>query len=59
MALIEAVKPMYALMTSSDKNPEHDETVAALEAVKAQTFTTRKDDMEFHSDGEEITVREK
>ena len=58
-ALIETVKPMYALITSSDKNPEHDETMAALEAVKAQIFTTRKGDMEFHSDGKEITVREK
>lgn len=58
-AFIEAVKPMYALITSSDKNPEHDETVAALEAAKAPIFTTRKGDIEFHSDGEEITVREK
>lgn len=37
-ALIEAVKPMYALITSSDKNPEHDETVAALGSSKGSNF---------------------
>lgn len=57
-ALMEAVQPEYALITSSDKNPEHPETVAALEAVDAQIFTTRSGDVEFSSDGEKIKVKE-
>ncbi|MEK4423758.1 ComEC/Rec2 family competence protein [Solibacillus sp. FSL K6-1523] len=57
-ALVEAVRPTYALITSSDKNPEHSETVAALEAVGAQIWTTRKGDVEFISDGEKIEVTE-
>lgn len=57
-ALMEAVQPMHALITSSDKNPEQTETVAALEAVDAQIWTTRKGDVEFSSDGEKIKVNE-
>lgn len=57
-ALIEAVRPAYAIITSSDKNPEQAETIAALEAVNAQIWTTRKRDVEFSSDGEKIEVNE-
>ncbi|MEG0472678.1 MAG: MBL fold metallo-hydrolase [Solibacillus sp.] len=57
-ALMEAVRPTHALITSSDKNPEHAETVTALEAVDAQIWTTRKGDVEFRSEGERIEVNE-
>ena len=55
-ALIEAVQPQYALITSSDKNPEADETVAALKAVGSKIYTTRSGDVEFVSDGIKILV---
>ena len=55
-ALFEAVQPQYALITSSDKNPEADETVAALKAVGSKIYTTRSGDVEFVSDGIKILV---
>lgn len=57
-ALIEAVQPEYALITSSNKNPEQPETVEALEAAGAQIYTTRLGDVEFRSNGESIKVYE-
>lgn len=56
--LIEAVQPEYALITSSNKNPEQPETVEALEAAGAQIYTTRLGDVEFRSNGEGIKVYE-
>jgi competence protein ComEC len=55
-ALFEAVQPNYALITSSDKNPEADETVKALKNVGATVYTTRSGDVEFISDGSSILV---
>lgn len=57
-ALIEAVRPAYALITSSDKNPEQTETVAALEEAGTNIWTTRKGDVEFSSNGVKIEVVE-
>lgn len=57
-SLFEAVQPQYALITSSNKNPEADETVAALKAVGSKIYTTRSNDIEFISDGSSIFVNE-
>ncbi|MCH7322143.1 MBL fold metallo-hydrolase [Solibacillus sp. MA9] len=57
-ALINAVQPTYALITSSNKNPEEPATVAALKKANVQIFTTREGDVEFLSDGTMITVKE-
>lgn len=52
--LIEQVQPEIALITSSNKNPEADETTAVLEQVGAEIYTTRAGDVTFSSNGMEI-----
>ena len=56
IALLEAVQPDIALITSSDKNPESGDTVEALQAIGAEVYTTRNQHMMFISDGHNISV---
>ena len=55
--LIESVGPRYAVITSSDEEPESDETIAALEGAGVQVFTTRTAPVKVESDGVSISVR--
>ena len=55
-AFFEAVQPQVALITSSDKKPEEDAVVSALQAVDAKIFKTRAGDVEVTSDGTDIFV---
>ena len=54
--LIDEVQPKYAVITSSDKEPEDDETVSALEAAGAQVFLTREGGVLAVTDGKTVTV---
>ncbi len=53
-ALVSASPPRYALITSSDGEPEDEKTVALLESKGAEVFFTRKDAVTVVSDGESI-----
>ena len=53
---VETVKPQYAVITSSSKNVEAQETVSALQKVGAQIFTTRNGDIHIETDGTNVTV---
>ncbi|MCD8215640.1 MAG: MBL fold metallo-hydrolase [Clostridiales bacterium] len=57
-ALVEAVNPEYAIITSSDKNPEDDETLEILENVGAEVYITRNGDIKITSDGESLTFKQ-
>ena len=50
------MQPKYAVITSSDKEPEDDETVSALEAAGAQVFLTREGGVLAVTDGKTVTV---
>lgn len=56
-AFVEAIQPSYAVICSSDKNPEEEETVEALEKAGAKVSTTRSGDVVFVSDGKKITMK--
>ena len=56
-AFIEAVQPQFAVITSSDKNPEDPSTLEALHAFGAEVYTTRQQNITFTSNGETITVQ--
>ncbi|MBR3640278.1 MAG: MBL fold metallo-hydrolase, partial [Clostridia bacterium] len=53
-ALVSASTPRYALITSSDGEPEDEKTVSLLESNGAEAFLTRKDTVTVVSDGESI-----
>ena len=55
-ALLDAAKPAYAVVTSSDEEPESAATVAALEAAGAEVLLTREGAVTLHSDGKRIDV---
>lgn len=50
------VKPEISVITCSDKNPEEEETVTALERVGSSVYLTREGDIYAVSDGKNITV---
>lgn len=52
----EFVKPEISVITCSRKNPEENETVAALESVGSSIYLTREGNVYAVSDGEKITV---
>ena len=54
--LIAAVTPEYAVITSSDEEPEADSTVDALDAVGAETYYTRVSPVAILSDGSTVTA---
>jgi beta-lactamase superfamily II metal-dependent hydrolase len=54
---LEKTAPQYAVITSSDDEPEADAALAALEAAGVQVFLTRQDAVVIKSDGETLSVR--
>ena len=55
-SFVQMVQPKVALIMSSNKNPEDEETLQALDRVGAEVYTTREGDLEFESDGKIIEV---
>lgn len=55
-ALIESVSPSYAVITSSEDEPESAAVVKALEASGAKVLLTREGAVTFLSDGADIQV---
>jgi len=57
-ALLDATRPAYAVITSSDEEPESDATVAALERAGATVLLTRKSAVTLRSGGNGVQVLE-
>lgn len=55
-ALIESTKPAYAVITSSDEEPESTATVELLEQAGAEVLLTREGAVTFNSNGVNIEV---
>lgn len=55
-ALVAAVAPAWAVITSSEEEPEDPETLALLERAGVETFLTRTAPVEIVSDGEALRV---
>ena len=55
---INTVKPQYAVITDSDKNPAENKTVSLLETVNAEIYSTRDGDISVVSNGTEIVVNQ-
>jgi competence protein ComEC len=53
---LSAVSPRYAVITSSDKQPEDAETVSALKSAGAKVFLTRQSPVLAVCDGSSLTV---
>ncbi len=56
-ALLSHLRPAYAALTCSDKNPEEEAKTAALRAAGAKIFLSRNGNIYARSDGETLTVR--
>ena len=54
-AFFRAVSPLYAVITSDEKNPEDEEVTAMLRRLGAEIFLTREGDVSLLTDGESIT----
>ncbi|MBR0280050.1 MAG: MBL fold metallo-hydrolase [Oscillibacter sp.] len=54
--LLETTAPRYAVITSSDEEPEDAETLELLESSGVETFLTRNGQVIVRSDGENISV---
>lgn len=50
------VNPEISVITCSDKNPEEQETVAALESIGSSVYLTREGNVYAVSDGKSITI---
>ena len=50
------IKPQYAVITSSDKNPEEKEVVDALTQLGTRIYLTRNGDIFISSDGDSLHV---
>lgn len=55
-AFIEAIKPSYAVITCSKKNPAEDETIAVLENAKCYIYYTKDGDVNVTSNGHKIEI---
>ena len=55
-ALLDATRPAYAVITSSDEEPESDATVAALERAGATVLLTRNGAVTLRSDENGVRV---
>ena len=53
-----SVKPVYAVITDSEKKPAEDKTVAALESIGSSVYYTRNGDVNVTSDGEKIIINQ-
>jgi len=54
--LLRAVQPAYAVITSSDDEPEDSQTLAALKSAGAEVFLTRQSPVLAVTDGKTLTV---
>ena len=54
--LIESTQPGYAVITSSDEEPESGATVEALEQAGTEVLLTRRGAVTFHSDGRVLSL---
>lgn len=54
--LLESTSPQYALITSSDKEPEDSDTLSLLDSMGIRCYLTRKGDITVSSDKTHITV---
>ena len=55
-ALLASVRPRYAVITCSEREPEDPSTAKALSAAAVQTYLTRLGAVRVRSDGETLTV---
>lgn len=53
---INTIKPKYAVVTDSDKNPTEKEISSLLESAKTTVYSTRNGDVSVVSDGKEIII---
>lgn len=54
--LLEAVKPEYAVICSSAKNPADQETLELLTQHQVSVFQTKDGDVTVHSDGKQLEI---
>lgn len=57
--LLETVRPEYAVICSSEKNPADQETLALLDQYQVSTFQTRDGNVTVLSDGTRLEVSQK
>lgn len=57
--LLETVKPEYAVICSSAKNPADQETLELLTQHQVSVFQTKDGDITIHSDGKQLEVSQK
>ena len=57
--LLETVRPEYAVVCSSEKNPADQETLALLEQYQVSTFQTKDGNITVLSDGKRLEVSQK
>ena len=55
---INTVKPKYAVITDSEKNPASNKTVSYLTTQKAEIYSTKDGDVSVISDGKKIIVNQ-
>ena len=53
---INTVKPKYAVITDSDKNPASTKTASYLASLKTEVYSTKDGDVKVTSDGKEIKI---
>lgn len=54
--LVDMTAPRYAVVTSSDDEPEDAQTLQLLQSAGVETYLTRNGAVTVHSDGVELTV---
>ncbi len=54
--LLESVKPVYAVITSSDDDPESEKVMSAIYDAEAEVFLTRVDPVMLNTDGSSIDI---
>lgn len=55
---INTVKPQYAVITDSEKNPASDKTISYLVTQGAEIYSTKNGDVSVVSDGKEILINQ-
>lgn len=55
---IYTVKPKYAVITDSEKNPASNKTTSLLESIGSTIYSTKNGDISVMSNGKEITVNQ-
>lgn len=53
---INTIKPKYAVITDSEKNPASDKTILLLKTQKTEIYSTKDGDVSVLSDGKEILI---